>query len=173
MGEHTGTHFDAPAHWITRQGSARQHRRHHPGQGFRRPRGRHRLLGGGRRNRRLPVGARAYLAFEEKHGRIPPGSWLLMRTDWSKRKGAAYANMQADGAHTPGPSTAAVKFMIEERDVSASASSRSAPTPARRIHSRPCIPPTACCMAPDATVCNACAISTSCRRRARWSSPRL
>jgi kynurenine formamidase len=55
--------------------------------------------------------------FEEKHGRIAPRSWLLMRTDWSKRKGAEYANLQADGAHTPGPSTAAVQFMIEERDV--------------------------------------------------------
>ena len=40
-----------------------------------------------------------------------------MRSDWSKRSGAAYLNMREDGAHSPGPSGEAVKFLIEERDI--------------------------------------------------------
>ena len=33
MGEHTGTHFDAPIHWISAR-TCPQLRRHHPGQDF-------------------------------------------------------------------------------------------------------------------------------------------
>jgi kynurenine formamidase len=57
------------------------------------------------------------LAWEGRHGRIPDGAWVLLRTDWSKKSGAAYANVQQDGAHTPGPNVEAIKFLVEERDV--------------------------------------------------------
>jgi len=40
---------------------------------------------------------------------------VLMRTDWSKRSGDAYTNRREDGAHTPGPDVAAVKFLVEQR----------------------------------------------------------
>ncbi len=57
-------------------------------------------------------------AWEEMHGRIQPGSWLLFRTDWSKRRmPAEFVNMREDGAHTPGPSQAAVEWLIHERQV--------------------------------------------------------
>ena len=59
----------------------------------------------------------AILAWEAQHGRIPDGAWVLLRTDWSKRSGAAYANVGADGAHTPGPDVEAIKFLVEQRDV--------------------------------------------------------
>jgi kynurenine formamidase len=55
-------------------------------------------------------------AWEAKHGKIPPRSWIMFRTDWSKREGDAYTNRRDDGAHTPGPSTAAVRFLIDQRD---------------------------------------------------------
>ena len=45
-------------------------------------------------------------AWEDRHGQIPGGSWVLMRTDWSKRSGAEYLNMREDGAHTPGQKAA-------------------------------------------------------------------
>jgi kynurenine formamidase len=58
------------------------------------------------------------LAWEAAHGRIPPGSWLLMRTDWSKRKGReAFLNIRADGAHSPGFTPDCVRFLAFERDV--------------------------------------------------------
>jgi 3-oxoacyl-[acyl-carrier protein] reductase len=56
--------------------------------------------------------------YEAAHGRIPKGAWVLMRTDWSKRSDPeAYQNFDETGQHTPGPSTEAVRFLVEQRDV--------------------------------------------------------
>ncbi len=40
------------------------------------------------------------LAWEARFGRVPARSWVLMRTDWSKKSGRDYANLKEDGAHT-------------------------------------------------------------------------
>ena len=56
--------------------------------------------------------------WETTHGRIPAGAWVFMRSDWRKVADADnYINMQEDGAHSPGPTTEAVQWMINERDV--------------------------------------------------------
>jgi kynurenine formamidase len=55
--------------------------------------------------------------WEKQHGEIPDGVWVLMRTDWSKKRGAEYLNMHEDGAHTPGPEAAAIRFLVEERNI--------------------------------------------------------
>ena len=57
-----------------------------------------------------------------QHGRIAAGPWLLMRTDWSKRwtrdaDALAYQNFDETGQHTPGPSSEAVRFLVEQRQV--------------------------------------------------------
>jgi kynurenine formamidase len=117
MGEHTGTHFDAPAHWISGRDLPNNTVDTIEPKNFIGPAVVIDCSAACAANPDFLLEPEHITAFEAKHGRIAPGSWLLMRTDWSKRKGAEYANMQADGAHTPGPSTAAVKFMIEERDV--------------------------------------------------------
>ncbi len=58
------------------------------------------------------------LAWEKKHGEIPKGSWVLMRSDWSKRTDPAlFLNGKEDGPHVPGPNADAVRFLVEERDV--------------------------------------------------------
>ena len=46
LGEHSGTHFDAPQHWITGKDYRRRRDRHHSGQELRRPGQRDRLLQG-------------------------------------------------------------------------------------------------------------------------------
>ena len=57
-------------------------------------------------------------AWEAKHGRIPDGAWVLMRTDWSKRADpAAFINNKEDGPHSPGPSVATMKFLAEQRNI--------------------------------------------------------
>ena len=56
-------------------------------------------------------------AWEAQHGRIPPRSWVLLRTDWSKKSGRDYVNMREDGQHTPGPCPEVVRFLVEERDL--------------------------------------------------------
>ena len=117
MGEHTGTHFDAPVHWA----SGRHHAAHatdtiEP----------QRLVGAAcviDKSAEAATDPDALLtvadieAWESRHGRIPPRAWVLMRTDWSKRTGAAFLNAAPDGAHTPGPSAEAIQFLIAQRDI--------------------------------------------------------
>jgi kynurenine formamidase len=117
-GEHTGTHFDAPVHWITGQGRA---------DGFTDTIPPERLIAPARvidcskqaaADERFVLEPAHVEAFEAEHGPIPKGSWVLMRTDWSKREGPeAFLNMKADGPHVPGPSAVAIRFLIEQRDV--------------------------------------------------------
>jgi len=57
------------------------------------------------------------LAWEREQGPIAPRSWVLMRTDWSKRTGRDYANLLDDGAHTPGPDADVIRWLVEERDI--------------------------------------------------------
>jgi kynurenine formamidase len=61
-------------------------------------------------------------AWEEKHGRIPPGSFVAMRSDWSKRftDFEAFYNKDDKGqAHYPGWTIEALQFLFDERGVTA------------------------------------------------------
>jgi len=61
--------------------------------------------------------------WETDHGRIPPGAFVAMRSDWSKRWPDAdkMANKDANGAaHYPGWSLPALKHLYEERKITAS-----------------------------------------------------
>ncbi|CAM3472858.1 MULTISPECIES: cyclase family protein [Brevibacillus] len=60
--------------------------------------------------------------FEAEHGQIEEGSFVALRTDWSKRwpDWDAFNNKDADGHnHAPGWSLAALKFLFEERKIKA------------------------------------------------------
>ncbi len=62
-------------------------------------------------------------AWEKRHGRIPKGAFVAMRTDWSKRwpDDAALANRDASGVyHYPGWSMEVLKLLYEERGITAS-----------------------------------------------------
>jgi kynurenine formamidase len=61
--------------------------------------------------------------WEADHGEIPSGAFVAMRTDWSKRwpDAAKMENKDAKGvAHYPGWSLPALKFLYEERKITAS-----------------------------------------------------
>jgi kynurenine formamidase len=63
------------------------------------------------------------LEWEARHGRIPQGAFVAMRTDWSKRwpDDEAMQNRDEKGvAHYPGWSLDALKFLYEERRITAS-----------------------------------------------------
>lgn len=117
-GEHTGTHFDAPIHWISGRDLPNNATDTIPVQ---------QLIGAAcvvdctaqaAENPDYLLTVDDLLRWESSHGRIAPRSWVLMRTDWSKRSDpAAYQNFDETGQHTPGPSTEAVRFLIDERDV--------------------------------------------------------
>ena len=61
--------------------------------------------------------------WEADNGAIPSGAFVAMRTDWSKRwpNGDAMENKGADGiSHYPGWTVAALKYLYEERKITAS-----------------------------------------------------
>lgn len=61
--------------------------------------------------------------WEADHGRIPGGAFVAMRSDWSKRwpDGEAMQNKDSGGvAHFPGWTLPALKFLYEERMMTAS-----------------------------------------------------
>jgi kynurenine formamidase len=118
MGEHTGTHFDAPIHWITGKDFADGATDSISPQRFVAPAAVIDCSKEVKKDEKFLLTPKHIMAWEKKHGKIEKGSWVLMRTDWSKRKDAAsFLNMKEDGPHTPGPSTDAIRYLIEERDI--------------------------------------------------------
>nr|WP_221374058.1 cyclase family protein [Actinoplanes polyasparticus] len=116
-GEHTGTHFDAPVHWVT----ARD----------------------GKDVSQVPpmelvapaavidVSARVaddhdflleiadVREWEGTHGALPAGGWLLVRTGWDARSASQsdYLNADDTGPHTPGISVECAKWLADEAPV--------------------------------------------------------
>ncbi|MCW6510020.1 cyclase family protein [Lichenifustis flavocetrariae] len=118
MGEHTGTHFDAPVHWVTGKDFADGFTDTIPAQRLVAPAVVIDCSNEAASDERFTLKPEHIEAFEATHGRIPDGAWVLMRTDWSKRTDPAkFLNMQADGPHTPGPSPDAIRFLVEQRNV--------------------------------------------------------
>jgi kynurenine formamidase len=62
-------------------------------------------------------------AWEQKHGAVPEGAFVAMRTDWSKKwpDQAAMQNLDGNGvAHYPGWSQETLKYLYETRKITAS-----------------------------------------------------
>ena len=118
FGEHTGTHFDAPVHWITGRDLPNNATDTIPPASFIGPACVIDCAAEAARDADFLLTADHLRAWEQQHGAIPPRAWVLMRTDWSKRTDpVAYQNFDATGQHTPGPDASAVRFLVDERDV--------------------------------------------------------
>jgi kynurenine formamidase len=62
-------------------------------------------------------------AWERRHGSVPAGAFVAIRTDWSKRWPDAKAMRNEDGkgvAHYPGWSLEVLKYLYEDRKITAS-----------------------------------------------------
>ncbi len=113
-GEHVGTHFDAPVHWVTgkdgldvSQVPARQ------------------LVGPAVVVDKSSECARDpdYLlqvadleAWQREHGRFPAGGWLLYRTGWGARAAdeRAFLNASETGHHTPGIAVECARWLAAQ-----------------------------------------------------------
>jgi len=118
FGEHTGTHFDAPVHWIT--GKDRPHNACDtiPARQFIGPACVIDVTRDVDKNPDFLLTPERIESWEKEHGRIPRGSWMLLRTGWSRRSDAAsFINAAADGPHSPGFDARASKMLAEDRDV--------------------------------------------------------
>lgn len=116
VGEHTGTHFDAPIHWVTGKDLPANTVDAIAPRDFIAPAVVIDCSAQSAADADFILTRDVIEAWEATHGRIPPRCWVLFRTDWSKRSGEAYTNRREDGAHTPGPDPEACRFLIEERD---------------------------------------------------------
>jgi kynurenine formamidase len=119
FGEHTGTHFDAPIHWVTGRDLPNNATDTIPLDRFIASASVIDCSREAAEDADYLLTVAKLRAFEERHGRILPRSWVLMRTDWSKRSNdpVAFQNFDETGQHTPGPDVEAVRFLVEERDV--------------------------------------------------------
>ena len=118
FGEHTGTHFDAPVHWRTGKDYADGATDTIPPQRLVAPACVIDCSAEAAANPDFLLEPDHVEAWEAVHGRIPSGSWLLMRSDWSRKASAKeFLNIGDDGAHVPGPSARTMRFLVDERDV--------------------------------------------------------
>jgi kynurenine formamidase len=116
LNEHTGTHFDAPIHWVSGRDVPNGAVDEIAAENFVGPVVVIDCSDGAAKDEDFELTPRILEAWEAEHGRIPAGAWVLMRTDWSKRSGADYLNMRADGPHSPGPTPAAIQLLLD-RDI--------------------------------------------------------
>jgi isatin hydrolase len=118
LGEHTGTHFDAPIHWITGKDYANNSTDTIPARQFVGPACVIDVSIEVAQYEDFLLTRQHVLAWEGEHGKIPPGAWVLLRSDWSKRTGRdAFLNIKSDGPHSPGWHKDCVQFLALERDV--------------------------------------------------------
>ncbi len=114
LGEHSGTHFDAPHHWITGRDN---------------PSGSTDTLDVKRvvapvnvidcaaeaaENPDYLLTVEHIQQWEAEHGEIKAGEWVVMRTDWDQyaKDEARYLNADENGPHTPGPTAEAIQYLI-------------------------------------------------------------
>ena len=116
-GEHTGTHFDAPVHWVTGRDGQDVSQVPLP-----------RLI--------APAAVLDFSAqaaadadfllevdhikeWESQHGALPEGGWLLYRTGWDARSHDqdTFLNANETGPHTPGVSVECARWIAQEAPV--------------------------------------------------------
>lgn len=118
FGEHTGTHFDAPIHWITGKDLADNACDTIPARKFVGPACVVDVTGEVERNPDYLLTRQGLFEWERAHGRIPAGAWVLLRTGWSRRSDArSFLNVGDDGPHSPGFDALTSTLLAEERDV--------------------------------------------------------
>ena len=118
MGEHTGTHFDAPIHWITGKDLPNNACDTIPAKQFIGPACVIDVSTDVARDEDFLLTPQQLQSWEKKNGRIPKGAWVLLRTGWSNRTGAKeFLNVKDDGPHSPGFHQDTSALLANDRDV--------------------------------------------------------
>ncbi|HEY9225349.1 MAG TPA: cyclase family protein [Gemmatimonadaceae bacterium] len=118
MGEHTGTHFDAPVHWISGKDLPDNTCETIPVRRFVGPACVIDVTKEVEANEDFLLMPEHVVAWEKQHGTIPRDSWVLLRTGWSKRTDpAAFLNVREDGPHSPGFHKTTSELLARDRGV--------------------------------------------------------
>src|SRR5246500_5612069 len=117
-GEHTGTHFDAPIHWVSGKDLPENSVDKISPRKFVGPACVIDVTADVAKDPDFLLTVSRVQQWESAHGRIPAGAWLLLRTGWSKRSDPQqYINLKSDGPHTPGFVKECSEFLAKERNV--------------------------------------------------------
>jgi isatin hydrolase len=117
MGEHTGTHFDAPVHWISGRDLADNTTDTLPVRQFIGPACVIDISTEVSGNEDYLLDVDTLERWESRHGRIPSGAWVLLRSGWSRRAGDAFLNVRDNGPHAPGFDQRTSMLLATHRDV--------------------------------------------------------
>ena len=117
VGEHAGTHFDAPVHWVTGK----------DGPDVSQVPPKHLVAPAAVVDKSAECAANpdfllevAHLEeWQRRHGPLPEGGWLLYRTGWDARghDQAAFLNADETGPHTPGVSVECARWLAERAPI--------------------------------------------------------
>jgi kynurenine formamidase len=116
-GEHTGTHFDAPCHWVTGRDGADVSQV--PAGRMIAPAAVLDFSAQAAANPDFLLETEHITEWERAHGPLPDGGWLLYRTGWDERSADQDRFLNADetGPHTPGLSVECARWLAEESPV--------------------------------------------------------
>ena len=116
-GEHTGTHFDAPIHWVS--GKDGTDVASVPPAQLVAPAAVLDFSAQANANPDFLVEVDDIRTWEEQHGALPDGGWLLVRTGWDARAHTQeeFLNADENGPHTPGLSAECAQWVAQESPV--------------------------------------------------------
>jgi kynurenine formamidase len=116
-GEHTGTHFDAPIHWVTGQDG--DDVAAVPVKNLVGPAAVLDFSAQAAENPDFLVEVDDIKAWEKQHGPLPDRGWLLVRTGWDARAHSQeeFLNADENGPHTPGLSAECAQWVAQESPV--------------------------------------------------------
>ncbi len=116
-GEHTGTHFDAPVHWVT--GRDGEDISQVPAASLIAPAVVLDFSAQAAADPDFLLEIDHVKQWEADHGPLPDGGWLLYRTGWDARSGSQdeFLNANETGPHTPGISVQCAQWLADESPV--------------------------------------------------------
>ena len=116
-GEHTGTHFDAPVHWVT--GADLDDVAQVPVTRLIAPAAVLDFTSEAAADPDFLLEVGHIRRWEDEHGPLPAGGWLLYRTGWDARSHDqdAFLNASETGPHTPGVSVECARWLAGEAPV--------------------------------------------------------
>lgn len=116
-GEHTGTHFDAPIHWVS--GRDGDDVSQVPVRRLVAPAVVLDFSAAAAQNPDFLLEIDHVEQWQDEHGALPDGGWLLYRTGWDARAedAAAFLNADETGPHTPGISVQCATWLAEQAPV--------------------------------------------------------
>jgi isatin hydrolase len=114
LGEHSGTHFDAPHHWVTGKDYDDGYTDTLDVQRVVAPVNVIDCSAEAEASPDFLLTADHVRQWEAEHGEIRAGEWVVMRTDWDKRAHdeAAFLNTDEAGPHSPGPTAECIDYLV-------------------------------------------------------------